>query len=249
MRRMTRPPSHPSSPPEPTHRSERHQHDAPHPRGTARPHPPLHRRRVRRLGRRRDVRRARPGVERDLRAGRGRPEGRHRPRRRRRPSRVHRRPVAAHAAARALARAAPDRRHRRVPRRAARRAGDVRHRPADHAGARPGAARRRELPVLRRPDRRAGRRHLQGARPPDQLRQPQADRRRRAHHAVEHAVHARVVEARPGARHRQHGRAEAGRVHAAVGVAVGGDLRGGRAARRACSTSSTGSARRRATRW
>ena len=32
--------------------------------------------------------------------------------------------------------------------------------------------------------------------PPGELRQPQADRRRRAHHAVEHAVHARVVEAR-----------------------------------------------------
>ena len=35
----------------------------------------------------------------------------------------------------------------------------------------------------------------------------------------------------PGARHRQHGRAQARRVHAAVGVAVGRDLRGGRAAR------------------
>ena len=43
-------------------------------------------------------------------------------------------------------------------------------------------------------------------------------------------VHARVVEARPGAGHRQHGRAEARRVHAALGVAVGGHLRGGRAA-------------------
>ncbi len=41
--------------------------------------------------RRRDVRRARPGVERDLRAGRGRPAGRHRPRGRRRAPRVHRR--------------------------------------------------------------------------------------------------------------------------------------------------------------
>ena len=35
----------------------------------------------------------------------------------------------------------------------------------------------------------------------------------------------------------------------ALGVPVGRDLRGGRPARRACSTSSTGSARRRATRW
>ena len=54
-----------------------------------------------------------------------------------------------------------------------------------------------------------------------ELRQPQADRRRRADHAVEHAVHARVLEARTGARHGQHGRAQAGRVHAAVGVPVG----------------------------
>ena len=158
-------------------------------------------------------------------------------------------PVAADAAARALAHPAPHRRHRRVPRRPARRARVLRLRPADHPGARPGAPGGRELPLLRRPDRRAGRRHLQGARPPDQLRQPQADRRRRADHAVEHPVHARVVEARPGAGHRQHRRAQAGRVHAAVGVAVGGHLRGGRAARRACSTSSTGSARMPATRW
>ena len=66
---------------------------------------------------------------------------------------------------------------------------------------------------------------------------------------VEHAVHAGVMEARPGPGHRQHRRAEAGRVHPAVGVAVGRDLRGGRAARRASSTSSTDSARMPATRW
>ena len=114
--------------------------------------------------RRRHVRRARPGDERDLPAGRGRQEGRHRPRRRRRAARVHRGAVAADAAARALARAAPHRRHRRVARRPARRARVLRLRPADHAGARPGAARGRELPLLRRPDRRAGRRRLQGAR-------------------------------------------------------------------------------------
>ncbi len=71
---------------------------------------------------------------------------------------------------------------------------------------------------------------LQGARPADELRQPQADRRRRADHAVEHAVHAGVVEARPRAGDRQHGGAQARRVHAAVGIAVGRHLRGGRAA-------------------
>ena len=38
---------------------------------------------------------------------------------------------------------------------------------------------------------------------------------------VEHAVHARELEARPRARHREHGRAEAGRVHAALRVACG----------------------------
>ncbi len=137
---------------------------APRARGPAHPHPALHRRRVRRQCRRRHVRRARPGDERDLPAGRGRQEGRHRPRRRRRPPRLHRRSLAPDAAPRALARAAPHRRHRRVARRAARRARELRLGPADHAGARSGAARRRELPLLRRPDRRAGRRRLQGAR-------------------------------------------------------------------------------------
>ena len=101
-------------------------------------------------------------------------------------------------------------------------------RPADHPGARPGPARGGELPLLRRPGRRPARRRLQGARHAAELRQPQADRRRRAHHPVEHAVHARVLEARPGARVRLHGRAQARRVHPAVGVAVGGHLRGGR---------------------
>ena len=49
---------------------------------------------------------------------------------------------------------------------------------------------------------------------------------------VEHPVHARVVEARPRAGHRQHGGAQARGVHAAVGLPVGRDLRGGRPARR-----------------
>ena len=91
-----------------------------------------------------------------------------------------RRPLAADEAARARPRAEPHRRRRRGAGCPPRRARDLRHRPADHPGARPGAARGRELPLLRRPDRRAGRRRLQGARPPAQLRQPQADRRRRA---------------------------------------------------------------------
>ena len=73
-------------------------------------------------------------------------------------------PVAADAAPGARPGAEPDRRLGRGAGRPARRAGVLRHRPADHPGARPGAARRRELPVLRRPDRRPGRRHLQGAR-------------------------------------------------------------------------------------
>ena len=73
--------------------------------------------------------------------------------------------------------------------------------------------------------------------PPDQLRQPQADRRRGAHHPVEHPVHARVVEARPRPRDRQHGRAQAGRVHPAVGIAVGRASSRRPGCRRASSTS------------
>ena len=156
--------------------------------------------------------------------GGGRAEGGHRPRRRRRDARVPGGPVAADEAARARAHPEPDRRRGRGPGRAPRRTRDVRHRPADHAGARPGAARGRELPVLRRPDRRADRRRVQGPRLPAELRQPQADRRRRADHAVEHAVHAGELEARAGARVRLHGRAEARRVHSAVGEPVGRDL-------------------------
>ena len=60
----------------------------------------------------------------------------------------------------------------------------------------PGPARRGELPVLRRRDRRAVRGRLPVPARPAQLRHPQADGRRRAHHAVEHAVHAGDVEAR-----------------------------------------------------
>ena len=46
-----------------------------------------------------------------------------------------------------------------------------------------------------------------------------------------------------------HGRAQARRVHAAVGEPVGGDLPRGGAAATVSSTSSTDSARRPATRW
>ncbi|VXB08871.1 hypothetical protein MICRO11B_160056 [Micrococcus luteus] len=133
-------------------------------------------------------------------------------------------------AAPALPRAAPDRRHHGDPRRPAGRDGVLRHRPADQAGEGPGRPRRRELPLLRGPDRGPARRHLQGAGPPDQLREPQADRRRRPDHPVEHPVHAGVLEAGPGHRHRQLGGAQARRVHPALGLPVGRDLRGGRPA-------------------
>ena len=114
---------------------------------------------------------------------------------------------------------------------------------------RPGPPRGRELPLLRRPDRRPGRRRLQGARPPAQLRQPQADRRRRAHHAVEHAVHAGVLEARPRrsrpATPSCSSPPSSPRSRRRCGPAS--SRRPG--CRRACSTSSTASARRPATPW
>ena len=141
-------------------------------------------------------------------------------------------PVAEAAAASAVANPAQGRGPRRGAGQEARRAGDLGHGPADHPGTGPGAARGGELPLLRRPDRRPDRRHLQGPRPAGELRQPQAQGRRRADHPLEHPVHARVVEARPGAGHRQHRGSQAGRVHPAVGVALGGDLPGGRRARR-----------------
>ena len=232
-----------ATPPSPSHRTGIHlfhrrsphdhpaHHRPPGPGRSAGAHPALHRRTLRRLGRRRCVRRARPRDQPDLSAGRRGQEGRHRPRRRRRPEGVHRRPVAADAAARAFAGAAPHRRHRGVARRAAGGARVLRLGAPDHAGARSGPPRGRELPLLRRPDRGPDRRRLQGARSPTELRQPQADRGRRAHHAVEHPLHARVVEARPRARHRQHRGAQARGVHAPVGIALGRDLRGGGASR------------------
>ena len=127
-----------------------------------------------------DLRRPGPGVQHQLRHRRRRPEGRHRPRRRRRPRGVHQRPVAEDEAPRARPRPEQDRRRRRSPGGPPRRARNLRHRPADHPGQGPGAARGRELPLLRGPDRRPVRRRHEGPRRPDQLRQPQADRRRRA---------------------------------------------------------------------
>ena len=50
---------------------------------------------------------------------------------------------------------------------------------------------------------------------PHQLHDPPADRPRRRHHAVEHAVHALDVEDRAGARRRLHGRPQAGGMVAA----------------------------------
>ncbi len=88
------------------HRSPREgtAHDALHPEEPARPHPALHRRRLRRQRGGRHLRRARPGVERDLRAGGRRHEGRHRPGRRVGDEGVHatdRGPGCCHATARA----------------------------------------------------------------------------------------------------------------------------------------------------
>ena len=217
--------------------------------GPSHPHPALHRRRVRRFGGRGNLRRPRPGVQHQLRHRRRRPEGRHRPRRRRGPRGVHQRPVAEDEAARAGPRPEQDRRRRRSPGGPPGRARNLRHRPADHPGHGPGAARGRELPLLRRPDRGPVRRRHEGPRRPDQLRQPQADRRRRAHHAVEHPVHARVLEARPGPRHRQHRGAQAGRVHPAVGLAVGRRSSRTPGCPTASSTWSTASARKPATPW
>ena len=177
-----------------------------------------------------------------------RQEGRHRPRRRRSHPGIQGGPVAADAAARAISDPASHRRPRRAARCQAGRARILRLGSADHAGSRPGTPRSGELPVLRRPDRRAGRRHLQGSRPSDQLRQSQADRRRGAHHAVEHALHAGVVEARSRPGQRQHRRPEARRVHARCRHRCGPASSRRPACRRESSISSTVSARRPATR-
>ena len=77
----------------------------------------------------------------------------------------------------------------------------------------------RGLPLLRRRGRQALRRDDPGRRRrrPDL---PRAARRRRPDRALELPAQHRELEARPGARLRQHGRAEARRAHAALGAAA-----------------------------
>ena len=108
----------------------------------------------------------------------------------------------------------------RGPCRAVRRARGARHRHADRADARPRGARGAELRLLRGRRDRAPRPLVPGRRRVPQLHDPQAGRRRRADHAVERAADAHDLAARPGARRGQHGRAQAGRVVAAVGDAA-----------------------------
>ena len=69
------------------------------------------------------------------------------------------------------------------------------------------------------------------------------------HHAVEHPVHARVLEARPGPGHRQHRGPQAGRIHPALRLALGARSSRTPACPTACSTWSTASARKPATPW
>ena len=85
--------------------------------------------------------------------------------------------------------------------------------------------------------------------PRPRRRQPRAlraGRRGRADHAVERAADALDVEDRPGARGRQHGRAQATGVGAAVVLAARARSQRTPACRRACSTSCRASARSRA---
>ena len=119
----------------------------------------------------------------------------------------------------------------------------VRHRPAGHAGAR---ARPRGRPRTSATSPTSARRctRTPSDQGPARLRDPPPARRRRPDHAVERAVHARHVEARAVPRRRLHGRAQAGRARAAVGQPPARDHGGGRGSGRACSTSSTASARR-----
>ena len=73
---------------------------------------------------------------------------------------------------------------------------------------------------------------------------PRAARRRRADHAVELPAHDRLVEARAGARGRQHRRAQAGRADAADRAAIRADRASRPGCRRAWSTSSPARAAR-----
>ena len=73
----------------------------------------------------------------------------------------------------------------------------------------------REFPLLRRPRARRRRRPLDAGRRSPQLFAAPADRPRRRHHAVEHAVHAVDVEDRARARRGLHGRPQARRMEPA----------------------------------
>ncbi|MEJ7653427.1 MAG: aldehyde dehydrogenase family protein [Chloroflexia bacterium] len=176
--------------------------------------------------RRRHLRRTRARFEQDVPAGGGRQESGRGPGRSGGSPCVLRRTVASHAAPRTVAHPAPHRRHRRIARRPPSRTRVLRLGTADHAGTSSGAPRRGELPLLRGSDRRANRRHLQGAR-----RQINYVNRKPIGVAglitpwnTPFMLESWKLAPAPD---RQHGRTQARRVHAAVGVAVGGHLRGG----------------------
>ncbi len=146
------------------------------------------------------------------------------------------------AGGRARRRAGSLHRARRRARGAARGAGDARgaqRRQADLRRPRRDRDGRRDLPLLRGRARAAARRDDPGRR---RRRHdlPRAARRRRADRALELPAGDRLVEGRPGARRRQHGRAEARRADPADGARAGADRARGRASPRACSTSSPG---------
>ena len=109
------------------------------------------------------------------------------------------------------------------------------------------AARRAQLPLLRRLAAEAGARGLRDARP-HQPRQLGPGGPLRADHPVERPADAGHLEGRPGARGRQHGGPQARRVDPADRLPAGRHRRRGRAARPACSTSSRATAPRSATR-
>ena len=94
------------------------------------------------------------------------------------------------------------------------------------------------VPLLRRGAGAAARRHDPGRRRPG-VHGPRAARRRRADRAVELPARDRGLEARPGARGRQHGRAQAGRADAPDRAAVRIVRGRSRASPRASSTSSS----------
>ena len=136
----------------------------------------------------------------------------HRPRRPRRPRRLPR--LARLRRRRTPGAAAPHRRRHRGARRRNRLLRVHGHRPGAALHVQGGAARCRELPLLRRP--RARRPRRPGAAQPDadERHDPRADRPGRDHHALEHALHAVDLEDRAGARRRLHRGPQAGRAGA-----------------------------------